>query len=205
MAVVREELHTAPLGLSPQARPKPPATLVPVAAIPIVVIVLGLLMAAIATDSLWAINAFHVVGGGLWTGVDLFVGFIIGPILGRMSIAARMEFTTRFMPKMVLLVPTLVTMTLASGWQLASHLGLLETPYPQHWWLVASFIVVGIMAVAAIGILEPANIAVLFELRKDEPDTELIARLMRRFVYVAAVTGVMQIATLTIMTRIATW
>jgi hypothetical protein len=202
---VREEAPLAAPVALPDTRPRPPATLVPVAAIPVVVVVIGLLMAAIATDSLWAINAFHVVGGGLWTGVDLFVGFIIGPIIARMSIPARTEFAARFMPKMVLLVPTLVTMTLASGWQLASNLGLLGVPYPQHWWLVASFIVVGIMAVVAIGILEPANIAVLFELRKDNPNGELIAKLMKRFIYVAGITGLMQIATLVIMTRIATW
>jgi hypothetical protein len=61
------------------------------------------------------------------------------------------------------------------------------------------------MAVIAIGILEPANIAVLFEMRKPRPDGEIIGRLMRRFVYTAGITGVMQIATLVIMTRLASW
>ena len=59
------------------------------------------------------------------------------------------------------------------------------------------------MAVIAIGILEPANIAVLFEMRKPEPDGEIIARLMRRVIYTAGITGVMQIATLIVMTRLA--
>jgi len=54
------------------------------------------------------------VGGALWTAIDLFVGLIVGPILGRLSIPARAEFTARFMPKMVLLMPTLVLMTLAA-------------------------------------------------------------------------------------------
>jgi hypothetical protein len=206
MAVLRDELQTAlPPSISVSPRPRPPATIVPIRGVPIVIAVVGLLIAAIATNSLWAINFFHVAGGALWTSIDLFVGFVVGPILGKMSVQARMEFATRFMPKMLLLMPTLVTMTLASGWQLARHLGFLELAYPQHWWLVASFIVVGVMAVAAIGILEPANIAVLFELRKPEPNGELIGKLMRRFIYVAAVTGVMQIATLIIMTRLATW
>ena len=61
------------------------------------------------------------------------------------------------------------------------------------------------MAVIAIGILEPANIAVLFEMRKPQPDGEIIGRLMRRFIYTAGITGVMQIATLVIMTRLASW
>jgi hypothetical protein len=109
------------------------------------------------------------------------------------------------MPKMVLLMPTLVTLTLVAGWQLANHTGDIAVAYPDHWWLTASFIVVGVMSVIAIGLLEPANLAVLFELKKPHPDGELIGKLMRRFVYTAGITGLMQLATLIIMTRIATW
>jgi hypothetical protein len=68
---------------------------------------------------------------------------------------------------------------------------------------VASFIVVGIMAVIALGLLEPANIAVLFELKKPRPNPEVIERLMKRFLYCAGVLGVMQVATLVIMTKLS--
>jgi hypothetical protein len=61
-----------------------------------------------------------------------------------------------------------------------------------------------VMSVIALGILEPANIAVLFELKKPEPNGEIIGRLMRRFIVTAGITGAMQVATLVIMTRIAT-
>jgi len=40
-------------------------------------------------------------------------------------------------------------------------------------------------------------------MRKPHPDGEIIARLMWRFIYTAGITGVMQIATLIIMTRLA--
>ncbi len=183
--------------------PRPDFSIVPVRGLPIVGAVLALLVVAIAGNWLWALDLFHVAGGGLWTGIDLFVGLIVGPIIGRLSIPARVEFSTRFMPKMLLLMPTLVTVTLASGFQLALHLGNLRSSYPNHGWIIASFIVVGAMAVIAIGILEPANIAVLFELKKPHPDGELIARLMRRFIYTAGITGLMQIATLVIMSKLA--
>ena len=45
------------------------------------------------------------------------------------------------------------------------------------------------MAVIALGVLEPANIAVLFEMRKPNPDGAVIARLMRRFVLTAGSPG----------------
>src|ERR1035441_8111941 len=90
---------------TPDAHAGPPAAardfqIVPTRGIPIVIAVVVALVAAIASNNLWALVFFHVVGGGLWTGVDLFVGFVIGPILGRLSIPARAEFSARFMPMM---------------------------------------------------------------------------------------------------------
>ena len=79
------------------------------------------------------------------------------------EVPARTEFAARFMPKLVLLMPTLVLMTLAAGFQLALLGGNLAPSSPNHAWLVVSFCVVGVMAVIALGVLEPANIAVLVE------------------------------------------
>ncbi len=180
-----------------------PVAILPVKALPVVGVIVACLIAAIGTNSHWALDFFHVVGGGIWTALDLFLGFVLGPIIGRMSIPARVELTTRLMPKMVLLIPTLVTMTLAAGFQLARINGMLAGGYGRHGWVVASFIVVGVMAVVAIGLLEPANIAVLFELRKPQPNGAVIEKLMKRFIYTAGITGAMQVATLVIMTRLA--
>jgi hypothetical protein len=69
--------------------------------------------------------------------------------------------------------------------------------------MVASYIVVGVMAVIALGLLEPANIAVLVEMKKPRPNPEVIERLMKRFIYTAGATGLMQVATFVIMTRLA--
>jgi len=190
------------------AAPAEPARLqvqvVPVWGLPIVGVALAGLVAAVGTNTLWGLDFFHVVSGGLWTAIDLFVGFIVGPIIGRLPVPARAAFSARFMPKMVLLMPTLVICTLVAGWQLARHEGNILVSNPNHGWVVASMVVVGVMAVIAIGFLEPANLGVLFELRKPQPNGELIDRLMRRFIYTAGITGAMQVATLIIMTRIAT-
>jgi hypothetical protein len=180
----------------------PPLEIVPRKALPVVALVLAGVVLAIARDARWGLVFCHVVGGGLWTAVDLFVGFVIGPILRSMSIPARIEFSKRFMPKMLLLMPTIVTMTLAAGFQLARQDGFLDTSNPRHTWVVASFCVVGVMAVVALAYLGPANVAVLFELRKPQPDPRVVQKLMQRFVYTAGITGVMQVATLVIMTRL---
>jgi hypothetical protein len=197
MSVAAAEATTAP---GVPARPQ--VVVVPLKGLPIVALVLIGVVVAISRDARWGLVFCHVVGGGLWTAIDLFVGFVVGPIIGRMSIPARIEFSTRFMPKMLLIMPTIVTMTLAAGFQLARQDGFLDTSNPRHEWVVASFGVVGVMAVIALAYLEPANVAVLFELRKPQPDGRVIERLMRRFVYTAGITGVMQVATLIIMTRL---
>ena len=197
MATVAEPLH------APLAPSRPAIKIVPLRGLPVVAVVLVGLIVAIASNSQWALDFFHVVGGGLWTAIDLFLGLVLGPIMGSMSLPARAEFSAKLMPKMLLLMPTLVTMTLGSGFQLARKLGNLSASFPDHTWLVASYVVVGVMATIALGLLEPANIAVLFEMRKPQPNHQRIARLMRVFIYTAGITGLMQIATLVIMTKLA--
>ncbi|MEO8967222.1 MAG: hypothetical protein ABI355_06495 [Solirubrobacteraceae bacterium] len=191
--------------LGPPARPPGPLQfdIVPRAGLIFAAVAVVAVVAAIAADKLWPLVFLHVAGGAAWTIIDLFLGLVLGPIMGSMSIPARIEFTTRLMPKMVIIMPIVVSITLAAGWQLAAHTGTLAGSYPEHGWIVASFIVVGVMAVLALGLLEPANIAVLFELKKPKPNPAVIERLMKRFIYCAGVLGLMQIATLVIMTKIA--
>jgi hypothetical protein len=181
----------------------PQFEIVPRAGLIIAAVVAVALIVGVAVDRLWFLMFLHVVAGAGWTVVDLFLGLLLGPIIGRLPLQSRIDFTTRFMPKMVVLMPVLVAVTLTAGWQLASHLGYNLTSYPEHGWLVASFIVVGAMAVIALGLLEPANIAVLVELKKPRPNGEVIDQLMKRFMYCAGILGVLQIATFVIMTHLA--
>jgi hypothetical protein len=185
---------------APPARPD--FEIVPRKGLVFVGLALVLVIVAIAVNDKWFLMFLHVSGGAAWTIIDLFLGLVLGPILGRMSIPARVEFTTKLMPKVLLIMPTVVMMTLAAGWQLATKLGTVLTSYPQHGWVVASFIVVGVMSVLALGLLEPANIAVLIELKKRRPNPAVIERLMKRFIYCAGILGAMQIATLVIMTKL---
>jgi hypothetical protein len=197
-----ETVQAAPVGEAVPP-PRPHVQIVPRRGLPIVAVILVFIVLVISNNWLWGLTFLHVAGGGLWTGIDLFVGLVVGPIIGRLSVPARVEFSARFMPKMVLIMPTVVAMTLAAGFQLALTEGQLDPANPNHAWLVVSFCIVGVMAVIALGVLEPANVAVLYEMNKPMPDGELIGKLMRRFVYTAGITGLMQVATLLIMTRVA--
>jgi len=196
-------MHTAAVDAPPGHLPRK-IQIVPLVGLPVVAVLLGFVVYAIASDELWPLVLCHVAGGALWTSIDLFVGLAVGPIIGGMSPPARAEFSAKFMPKMVIIMPTVVGVTLATGLQLAMKMGTLNIGTESRDWLIASMIVVGVMAVVALGILEPANITVLWEMNKPQPNPEIIGRMMKRFVYTAGVTGLMQIATLIIMTRVRT-
>jgi hypothetical protein len=202
------DVAISPVPVEAQAAEHPPFAIPDFEVVPrkgLVLAAVGmiLLIAGIASNKLWPVEFFHVAGGAAWTIIDLFLGLVLGPIMGSMSPPARVEFTTKLMPKMVIIMPVVVTMSLAAGWQLATLLGTNLTTSPLHGWVVASFIVVGVMAVIALGLLEPANIAVLIELKKPRPRPQVIEKLMKRFIFSAGILGAMQVATLVIMTKIA--
>jgi hypothetical protein len=194
-----------PAVAAPPAVEVPDFEIVPRAGLVFAAIAAVAIVVFIAINQLWPLVFLHVSFGAAWTIIDLFLGFVLGPIMGAMPPPARIQFVTRLMPKMLVIMPIVVSVTLAIGWQLASNMGTVLTSYPHHGWIVASFIVVGVMAVLALGLLEPANIAVLVELKKRRPRPEVIERLMKRFMYCAGVLGAMQVATLVIMTRIASF
>ena len=194
-AGVEDVPHGPPIVPEFEVVPRKGLILVAVAAV--------LVIAAVASDKVWPLMFLHVVGGASWTIIDLFLGLVLGPIMGSLAVPGRIEFTTKLMPKMVLIMPTVVTMTLAAGWQLGVKTGNVLSSSPNHSWVVASFIVVGVMSILALGLLEPANIAVLIELKKKRPRPEVIERLMKRFIYCAGILGIMQVATLVIMTKLA--
>jgi MFS family permease len=202
------ELASIGTAVPPDAGPavaleRPDFDIVPRRGLILVAVVFAALIVGIQSNKLWPLEFLHVAFGGAWTVIDLFLGLVLGPIMGSMPVPARVAFTTRLMPKMLLIMPTVVTVTLAAGWQLGQNLGTVTTDYPNHAWVVASFIVVGVMAIIALGLLEPANVAVLVELKKRQPNPAVIERLMKRFLYSAGIIGVTQVATLVIMTKIA--
>ncbi len=159
---------------------------------------------AILSGDLWFLNFVHVVTGLLWTGIDLFMGFVLGPILRRVDFPVRRAIVSRLMPKMIFVMSPLGIIAPTAGWFLAVEMGYLDLPYPEMWWFIAALVVTTILGIQGIGVLLPTNIRVYLEMQKDAPDGDKIARLMRRYVRVVAFQGSMQVAIIVIMTRFAT-
>ena len=47
-----------------------------------VAVSLIVMVGVIASHHIWSLNFLHVFSGLLWTGIDLFMGFVLGPICG---------------------------------------------------------------------------------------------------------------------------
>jgi len=164
----------------------------------------AVMIAAIRSDSLGSLNFVHVMTGALWTGIDLFMGFVIGPVLRHVSFETRRAMVAGIIPRTLVLMPTLSAITSTAGWFLAVRVGFLDLPYPQFYWVIAALAIVTVLTVQGLGYLLPMNLKLYFEIQKAEPDKDKIARWMRTYVRVVAVQGTMQVAIIVVMARFAT-
>lgn len=162
------------------------------------------MVVAIVAGNIWFLNWVHVMSGVLWTGIDLFMGFVIGPIIRSVDVPIRKEIITRLTPVTLFLMPTLSVITGTAGWFLAVELGLTELPWPEFGWIVAALVLVTLMAIQGLGYLLPTSLRVCFELQKPQPDAPKIGRMMSRFYYVVASQGVMQVAIIVVMAKLVT-
>ena len=165
---------------------------------------LVVMIAAILSPSLWFLNFIHVMTGSLWTGIDLFMGFVIGPVLRRVSLDTRRAMIAGIIPRTLILMPTLSTITSTTGWFLAVRLGYLDLAYPAFWWVIAALTIVSVLTVQGLGYLLPMNLKLYFEIMKGAPDPDKLGRWMRTYVRVVAVQGVMQVLIIVVMARFAT-
>jgi len=169
-----------------------------------IIIPTGALIAAILTANHLFLNYVHVFSSILWTGTDIFMAFLLGPILKNVSLSSRKEIITWLMPKMVFFMPTVSAVTTTAGYFLASKMGLITLQPPTFYWIFAVLGIVTVMMVQGLGILLPTNLRVYFEIRKDKPDMLKIQKLMRKYVKVVAVQAALQFTIIFIMAEFAT-
>jgi hypothetical protein len=162
------------------------------------------MVVAIALEDIWLLDFVHVFSSVVWTGVDVFMGFVLGPVLRRVDLTARRAIAGRLMPRTLFLMPTLALVSTTTGWFLARQEGFLDLEYPELWWLIAALALAGILTVQGIAVLLPVNLRVYFELRKGAPDLTRINRLMSLYLAVVASQGAMQVLIVLVMARFAT-
>jgi uncharacterized membrane protein len=169
-----------------------------------IIVPIGAIIVAILTANLLFLNYIHVFSSILWTGTDIFMAFLLGPVLRNVSLSTRKEIITWLMPKMVFFMPTISAVTTTAGYFLASKMGLITLQPPTSYWIFTVLAIVAVMMVQGLGILLPTNLRVYFELRKDKPEMPKIQRLMKTYVKVVAIQAVLQFAIIFIMAEFAT-
>jgi hypothetical protein len=119
-----------------------------------------------------------------------------------MSAEQKRPVVVALLPRTLILMPVLSVMTGTSGWFLARHMGYLDLAYPEFFWIVAALAILVVLTIQGLAILLPTNLLVYFEIQKRAMDDAKIARWMRRYTYVVASQGALQIAIIVIMARL---
>ena len=57
----------------------------------------------------------HVMTGGMWTGIDLFMGIFGRTVMMRISPASRVEVAKRLIPTMLFLMPSIASVATTAG------------------------------------------------------------------------------------------
>jgi hypothetical protein len=163
-------------------------------AIPISAVIIAILSA-----NLLLLNYVHVFTAVLWTGTDIFMALLLGPVLRNVSLSTRKEVISWLMPKMVFYMPTVAAVTTTAGYFLASEMGLITLNPPVVYWISIVLVIVSVMFIQGLGILLPTNLRIYFELRKNQPDMSRIQKLMKMYVKVVAIQAAMQFVIIFIM------
>jgi len=167
-----------------------------------ILLAMGLPIAALIYSlnfgSLTTLNYIHIMTGALWTGIDLFMGFILGPVLGRLDPKARADIFRRLVPRMTFLMPVLATVTITSGIYLTQRLSFSFTDP----WVLAAGIIAGLLTVQGFGLLLPNEIRIFQQLLSSAPDVQKIARLGMTNARLGGLQGVFQLTIIFIMANI---
>ena len=119
----------------------------------VAVLAVIVMIVAIMGPSDWFLNWVNVMFGTLWTGIDLFMGFVVGPVLRTLPPETRRAVLNRPIPRTLVLMPTLSIVTGTAGWFLAKRLGYLEIGYPEFYWVAAALAILTVLTLQGLGIL----------------------------------------------------
>jgi hypothetical protein len=159
---------------------------------------------AFGFHNLYLLDFTHVLSGCLWTGTDIFLGFFIGPVMGRLTAEQRKAIMKWLTPKTILYLPVLAITTGTCGWVMANWDGYLKSTDPERFWIYGALIIITILTVQGFGFILPNEIRAYLEIQKESPDVDKLTRFARTINRLAGVQGIFQIAIILVMAQLAT-
>ena len=161
------------------------------------------MVAALITHWFYLLNYTHVMAGAMWTGADLFLGFIFAPIMRRLAPEQRKTIIAWLVPRTLLYMPVVAATTGTAGWYLAEWLGYFSPANPQHPWVLAALVVLTLLTIQGFAIMLPNNVRIWLELKRSQPDLGKITRLNRINLSLAGFQGTFQVAIILVMAHLA--
>ena len=87
----------------------------PAFVVAVILLPLAALGYAVTVSSIQGHIYVHVMSGVLWTGIDIFMGAVLGPVVGGLDDEESAAVFQRLTPKMAFLLPSLALVTIAAG------------------------------------------------------------------------------------------
>lgn len=159
----------------------------------------GVLVVAVLSKSLLFLDYVHVITGGTWTGIDLFMGLVMSRVLRGLLPAARADVIKKLVPIMLFFMPALASVAITAGVYLATWEGRDFFSMP----IMAAGVFVIILSIQGFGLLLPNEARIFLELRKENPDVQKVVKLGMRNIYLSGSQSVFQIALIAVMAFLA--
>jgi hypothetical protein len=163
----------------------------------------AIMLVALVRRDFFLLNFIHVLSGVLWTGADIFMGFILGPVIRRLAIPQRTAVIAYLVPRTLLYFPAVSLTASTAGWYLATSLGYVASNSAQRPWIVTALVLVSLMTILGLGCLLPNSLRIWLELQKPQPNRDMIVALNRFNFMSAGAQGVMQVAIIVVMSHFA--
>lgn len=171
----------------------------PVFAAAAVLVPVTALILSLSLGGVQSLKYVHVLTGVLWTGIDVFMGFVVGPVIGGLTPEERASVFRRLTPKMTFLMPTLAAVTITGGNYLAMDVGVFTF---SNTWFLAAVALATLLSIQGFGVILPNEIRVYNEIVSESPDVDRIGRLGLWNARLGGVQGVLQILIVFVMVNI---
>ncbi|BBG23124.1 hypothetical protein [Sulfuracidifex tepidarius] len=165
----------------------------------LVIPITGLITAYVLNDII-LLDYVHVMSGLLWTGIDIFMGFVLSYTLKSLDPKAKADVARSLTPTMLFLMPSIATVAVTSGYILASEMGIFSLSSPL---IISAVIIIAILMIQGFGIFLPNEVRVVLELNKDEPSYGKIGKLMMINFKLSGVQGILQLLLIFVMAHLA--
>ncbi len=159
----------------------------------------GLVIAYLLNDIV-LLDYVHVMSGLLWTGIDIFMGFVLSYTLKSLDPKEKADIARSLTPTMLFLMPSIATVAITSGYLLSTDIGAFSLSSPL---IISAVIIVAILTIQGFGIFLPNEVRVVLELNKDKPNYGKIGKLMMINFMFSGVQGVLQLLLIFVMAHLA--